>query len=151
QVSPSGWSWSVSATPATRSITFFDGQRMALFGPPSVLRSVGVRPRQIVAWTVALPAWAESPPTQPRALMLVPWLTVPPSESRGWTTYLGPPPCPSAAPLVAVGAACWLQPTAPSTTTVHSHNVFRRMRPPPGPVPLASWTTGSVEPRGGGA
>jgi hypothetical protein len=49
QVSSSGWAWSVSATPATRSIRFFEGQSTALLGPPSVPRSMGSFPFQSVA------------------------------------------------------------------------------------------------------
>src|SRR5262249_52590929 len=105
QVSPSGWSSSVSATPANSPISFCVGQRFALFAPPSVFRSVGLAPRQIVAWTFAFPACAESPPTHPRSLMLLPRLSVPPSEPRGTSTYLGPSPCPGAALLDVLGVA----------------------------------------------
>ena len=67
--------------------------------------------------------------------MLLPWLRVPPSEPSGRTTYRGPSPCPRAAALSAVGAASWLQPSAPTTTTAHNHVISRRMRPPPGASP----------------
>ena len=82
QVSPSGWSRFVSATPATRPMTFFEGQSTALFGPPSVPRSVGVAPAPDRRVHGPSPAWAERPPTHPRSLMLFPKLRVPPERAQ---------------------------------------------------------------------
>ena len=55
---------------------------MLLFGPPRVPRSVGEVEDQIAAWT--FPSLVtEKPIGDPMLLMVLPELTVPPSEPRG--------------------------------------------------------------------
>ena len=70
------------AIPLTIPRTFFTGQSTALFGPPSVSRSVSTPFRHRVACLDWLPSRLERPATQPRSLMLNPTLEVPPSWSR---------------------------------------------------------------------
>src|SRR5262245_15210454 len=128
---------------------------MALLGPPSVPRSLGPCPRQIVAWTVPSPGSAERPPTTPSSLRLFPKLKVPPSDPSLTRTYLAPPPeraplsLPEAEPPLHAPAAT----RAPTERTPNSHLISRLIRRPPrGPGgPLHVVRARSVERRGPGA
>src|SRR5438034_175955 len=87
QASPKGWIWSVSATPAITPWVFFTGHRTALLAPPRVPRSVEVPSSHRVARVAWSPDRLEDPAIHPRSLMLLPALTVPPSEASSMIRY----------------------------------------------------------------
>ena len=86
QVSIFGSASAVCEMPVSTPRVFFTGQSTALFGPPSVPRSVSVPLSHSVAWMLWLLLTRERPATHPRLLMLVPRLEVPPSERSTVTT-----------------------------------------------------------------
>src|SRR6266436_7735503 len=75
--------------PATIPESLFTDQVTLLFGPPSVPRSVSALSRQSAACRFWFPAKLEKPASQPRLLILLARLFVPPSEGRSVMEYCG--------------------------------------------------------------
>src|SRR5262249_2514223 len=102
--SPSGSRSAVSATPEIKPRLFLTGQRTALFGPPSVPRSIWKNPNsQSDARMIWSPARLDWPDTQNRLLMLLPALA-PPSVGSLITWYRDGSPWSFVAPAAAAGA-----------------------------------------------